>query len=116
MDCRIRDCRIGCREGSKFLCPLIFLVQPFKTTGTLTQSRKCYMKIQWHGCISRRMGPSPFLTLIYFNWKHGCPKNKFQVSPLVVERKSNLPACPLPDSTNDEDADGDPDAELRFSS
>ena len=33
------------------MCPLIILVQPVETTGTLAQSRKCYMNIQLHVCI-----------------------------------------------------------------
>ena len=46
MDCRIRHCRIVCWEGSIVSVTLIFLVQSVETTGTLAQSRKCYMKIQ----------------------------------------------------------------------
>ena len=70
MDCGIRDCRIVCREDSIVSVPPNFFVQPVETTGTLTQSRKCYMKIQWYVCTGKRMGLSPLLTLIYFNWKY----------------------------------------------
>ena len=57
-------------------------------TGALAQSRKCYMKIQWYVCIGRRMGLPRLLTMIYFNWKYWCPKNKIQMSALVVSKES----------------------------
>ena len=40
-------------------------------------------------------------------------------SPCCSKRKFNLhikPVCPLPDSTDDDDADGDHDADIRASS
>ena len=60
MDCTIR----------LYNCPPGGQLQPIETIGTLAQSRKCYMKIQWLMCTGRRMGLPPLLTLIYFNWKH----------------------------------------------
>ena len=65
MDCRIRDCRVVCREGSIVSAPPVFF-----WCSQLTQSTKCYMKIQWHMFIGRKMGLPPLVTLIYFNWKH----------------------------------------------
>ena len=90
MDCRIRDCRVVHRDGSILSLPPDFLVEPLKKTGAFAQSKKCYIKIQWHMCITKMMWLLPLLTLIYFNWKYQCSNNKFQMGLLIEKRKESL--------------------------
>ena len=108
MDCRIRDCRIIHNEGSIVSVPPDYLVQPVETTGTLARSRKYYMKIQWHEVHWQDDGTTSIVDIDILQLETLMPKKQVSnETPRCSKGKFNLrikPACPLPDSTDDEDA------------
>ena len=117
MDCRIRDCRIIHREGSIVSVPSDIFgaatrnIRYFGTTKKMLYE-DTMARVHW-----QEDGTTSIVDIDILQLETLIPKKQVSnESPHCSKGKFNLhikPACPLPDSTDDEDADGDPDADFQ---